>query len=327
LSTVPGAYARQLLELAARWEVSSELLLADLDLTPELLASPHMRLEFPVLDEMVRRARALTGEPGLGFYMGMQLRISSHGYLGFAAMTAGTVGEALALAERFIHTRAPTLALRSYIEGEDASVVLEERAELGGDLREFVVTAALVTIVYAALFITGRELTGTAEVTFPAPDYYDRFAHLLPGRVRFSQPSNRLLFSRSILDLPLVMADPVATSLAREQCERELVALGAEDHLVARVRSAIEQDGAPTLEEVARAMHVSPRTLKRQLAAHGTTYSQLLEEIRRDRALLLLQNRALTIESIAEKLGYSDVTSFARAFRRWTGKTPASVRR
>lgn len=74
-------------------------------------------------------------------------------------------------------------------------------------------------------------------------------------------------------------------------------------------------------------MHVSTRTLKRRLAVAGTTFSDLLDDLRRERALLLVDDRALTLDQIAYRLGYSDVANFTRAFRRWTGATPAALRK
>jgi AraC-like DNA-binding protein len=74
-------------------------------------------------------------------------------------------------------------------------------------------------------------------------------------------------------------------------------------------------------------MHLSPRTLKRRLAEHGVTYSSLAEGELREKAMLLLRSVDLSLEQVAERTGYSDVANFTRAFRRWTGQTPAQYRR
>ena len=71
---------------------------------------------------------------------------------------------------------------------------------------------------------------------------------------------------------------------------------------------------------------MSPRTLKRRLAEQGTTYSEIIDDARRQRALLLLGDRRLTLDAIAAQLGYSDTANFTRAFKRWTGKTPGEAR-
>jgi len=77
---------------------------------------------------------------------------------------------------------------------------------------------------------------------------------------------------------------------------------------------------------IAKELRMSPRTLKRKLADHGTTFSTIRDDMRRQRALLLLDNRALSIGEIATKLGYSELPNFTRAFRKWTGQTPIAYR-
>jgi AraC-like DNA-binding protein len=258
----------------------------------------------------------------------MQMRISAHGWLGFAAMTSSSVREALELAVRFAPTRTPAIALRVAEDGAAASLVLEERVALGG-ARETILVALLVGIWQIGNAITGRELAGDADLAFPAPRWFERFRDRFPGAVRFDRPTNQLVFPAATLDVPLVLADPAALRLAREQCERELGALRTGDDFAGRVRGALVGAGGPfpTLEQVARTLHVSPRTLKRRLAERGTSFSELLDELRRDRALLLLRSSDVSLDAVAERLGYSDVANFTRAFRRWTGTTPGAFRR
>jgi AraC-like DNA-binding protein len=327
-SDLPAAYALHLVDLVARWGVAPGEMLEGLDLTRESLANPALRISLETTNILVERAIRLTGEPGLAFSMGLQMRLSSHGYLGFAAMTAGTIRQALEVAIRFIPTRTTALAFHLHVEGETASLVLEERVPLG-DCREFVLLALVIGISRIGVAITNQDLSGDADFAFEEPPHVKRFSHLaLGGRVRFGQPSNRLVFASSVLDLPLNMADPVAMQLAREQCEREMQALGRDDRAVAQVRELMPlAEGFRSLEEIARQMHVSPRTLKRRLAEGATSYSTLLDELRQERALLLLRDDGLSREEIAARLGYSDAANFTRAFRRWTGKTPGMVRK
>ncbi|HYU16716.1 MAG TPA: helix-turn-helix transcriptional regulator, partial [Candidatus Acidoferrum sp.] len=128
-----------------------------------------------------------------------------------------------------------------------------------------------------------------------------------------------------------VSSDPVALQLARTQCERELAAL-VDAGLAGRVRAAIAMDGQgqargfPRASEVARRLHVSTRTLKRKLAEQGTSFSSILGDVRRQRAMLLLDNRELAIAEVATRVGYTEVPNFTRAFRKWTGTTPAAYR-
>jgi AraC-like DNA-binding protein len=324
-SGLPGTYVREVVELVARWNVGADALLQGLPVPVDALRDPATRVPIPVCAEIVARALRLTGEPALAFHVGTQMRLSSHGFLGFAAMTAGTVREAIHLAVRFAATRTTALGLALYEEGDTASLVIEERAPLGG-LREFAVLSLIVGLWQLGQALTGRSLPGSAECAFPAPAFVARVP-LVDELIHFDRPAHRLIFPAALLDAPLTTADPVATQLAREQCERELAAV-VEAGLPGRVRALIvaRGDGVPSLPEVARALHQSPRTLKRRLAEHGTTFSTILDDVRRQRALLLLDNRALSVGEVAARLGYSEVANFTRAFRKWTGTTPAAYR-
>lgn len=336
---LPGAYAYELVVHCDRWGVKPEALLDGTGVTLDALKDPATRLPIVACAALVERAHRLTGEPALAFSMGMHMRLSWHGFLGFAAMAAATVREALQIAEQFSLTRTAAFALSSHVEGSVASLVLEERMPAGASaaLREFAVIALLVGVGRIANDATGKEITGVAECAFPEPPYaaalLARAGSARHGTMRFGQPSHRLVFDASVLDLPLVNADPAAMQLARAQCDRELAALAETAGVVGRVRTALgrRSDGGngnafATLEAVARRLGASTRTLKRRLAEQGTSFTQVLDEVRQQRALLLLDDRRLSIADVADRLGYSDVANFTRAFRRWTGTTPAAFR-
>lgn len=310
-----------LVELAsARWNVAPSALLEGLPITRDALAEPAIRVPLRVCEAIVARAYALTGEPSLAFIAGAHMKLSSHGFLGFAAMTASTIREALELATRYASTRTGAIGLALYVESGTASIVIEERADLG-TLREFIVIALMFGLMQLGRSLTGVPLDGAAELAFAEPAYARALG--LGARLRFAQPAHRLVFASPILDLPLTSADAAAKRLAAAQCERELAALDA--GFLGVVRGAIRD--AVGITGVAKRLHLSSRTLKRRLADHGTTFSAIRDEDRRQRALLLLADRSLSIGEVATQLGYTELPNFTRAFRRWTGETPAEYRR
>jgi AraC-like DNA-binding protein len=325
---IAAAHAQQLAELVARWGVTGDELFAGLGLDVAAVSDPRLRLPLPVFAQLAARAKALTGEPGLGFYLGLAMRVSSHGYLGFAAMASPTLRGALDLVVRFTPTRTDAIAMRAHESNGVASLVIDELTPLGegGDM---LVVSLLVGIHQIAEALTGRSIDDRADAAFPEPAYVGRFQHLVGDRMRFGQPAHQLVMDAAVLDLPLVQADPVALRLAQDQCERELDALGYDGRFAARVRGLLPRaEGAfRSLEETAALLHLSPRTLKRRLADEGAQFSSLLDEARRERALLLLRSLDLSVEAVADALGYSDVANFTRAFRRWTGTTPTGYRR
>lgn len=323
---LPGAYMRELVELAARWDVPAEVLLDGLPVTLRELGAPATRVPLPVCEAIASRALALTNEPALPLYLGLQMRVSSHGFLGFAAMTASTVREAIELAARYASTRTTAIGIALYVEGDRASLVIEERADLG-QMREPLVLGLVAGLWQLGQALTGKPLDGSAECAFPEPPLGAIRSSPLASRIAFDCPANRLVFSAAVLDTPLVSADPVAMELARTQCERELAAI-ADGSFVGRVRAAIaaQVERAPAVPAIARALHVSTRTLKRRLAEQGTTFSAILDDVRRQRALLLIADRGLSVGEVAARVGYRELPSFTRAFRKWTGMTPVAYR-
>jgi AraC-like DNA-binding protein len=326
--SVPAAHVLYLVELVQRWHVSAEDLLSGSGVAIATISDPKARVSVPEIVKIIARARSLTGEPALGFHLGLQMRVSRHGYLGFAALSASTMREGIELSARYAPIVSTAIGLRLRIDGREASVIFEEHADFG-TARDFVLFSLLVGFWRIGEAATGREMRdGYFDFAFPEPSYRSRLG-LFAEHVRFGQPVNRLLFDARLLDLPYRMADPIAVRLAKEQCERELNSLGLDGRLVGRVRDLVSRnkEGFLSLAQVASALHLSPRTLKRQLAAEGVSFSEIVEEERRQSALLLLRAPELSIEQVAARLGYSNVANFARAFRRWTGSTPADYRR
>jgi AraC-like DNA-binding protein len=146
--------------------------------------------------------------------------------------------------------------------------------------------------------------------------------------VRFGQPRIALTFSPEQLRLPCPHASAVLHAL-HERALHEALQAELEDLLLARVREALAEALAletPTTATIARTLGLSERTLQRRLKERGTSFERLLVEVRRHKMLQLLAQRSLSVEAVAHATGYRDPSSFHRAFRAWTGVTPAVYR-
>jgi AraC-like DNA-binding protein len=324
--SLPGVYVLYSVELMKRWHIAADVFLAGSGLDVETLADPRTRVPIPTYVALLERARTLSGEAAYGYYLGVQMRVSAHGLLGLAALSASTVREAIEVAIRFAPIITTGISLRLEIDGRHAALVVDEHADLGV-ARDTFLLSALIGVWQIGQALCGRELDGFADLVVPEPDYCQRL--LAMGlNVRFDQPANRLLFDASLLELRPAMADPVVLNLAREQCERLLASSAPSAAMTARVRSLVAhaKGDALSLEHVASAMQTSGRTLKRQLAAEGTSFSALVDAERRQRAMFLLASPAVSIKDVADRLGYANIANFTRAFHRWTGTTPAEHR-
>jgi AraC-like DNA-binding protein len=325
--TVPFFLVSQLVDLVGRWQIPKEELLSQTDLAENALEDPFGRFPLTKMCDLLERARLLTGEPGLGYYDGLHKPPSAYGTLGFAALSASSVREALELAVRFAPLFSTALSLDLQFLGEGASVHLEENADFGA-ARDIVLISMGLRLQTIFNALTGRRHDFFADLAIAEPPYQSRFAHLVP-RWRFGQPANRALLDATALDAPIATADPTGLRVARTLCERALDELGFDEGLVERVRRLLakEEGGFRSVEEVAVRMHVSARTLKRRLAAQGVSFSNLSERTRREKAMVLLRSGRLSVADVAQRLDYATPSTFVRAFHRWTGTTPAAYRR
>lgn len=168
-----------------------------------------------------------------------------------------------------------------------------------------------------------------------------RFAHAANGEVReyqaffgcpvsFEAPYNELILRRAALDRTLATADPVLSRVLEEHMTHVLERLPTEDTFVQRVRrvlgDALQRQADISLEQLARTLHMSERTLRRRLEAHGTSYKNLLDELRRELACHYVARTQESFEETGARLGFADVSAFYRAFKRWTSTTPAAYR-
>jgi AraC-like DNA-binding protein len=147
--------------------------------------------------------------------------------------------------------------------------------------------------------------------------------------VRFEQPDNEIVFPSAALDVPLRTADPQLGQVLEEHVQGLLDALPHGDPFVHRARSALAStlaNGGPSLEALAASLHMTPRTLRRRLDEQSTSYKALLDELRRELACHYLNRSTERFEQIANRLGFAEPSTFYRAFKRWTGTTPALYR-
>jgi AraC-like DNA-binding protein len=324
LHTVPIALVSQLVHVARRWDVPAADLLGAVGLSEERLTDPFERISVKTMFKLLERARARTGEPGLGYYLGLDTRATLYGAIGFAALAAATIGDALALGLQFAPLFSTALAMELSVEGGLAVLTFEERTNLGS-VRDIVLINLIVGLREVGTVITGRKTGGSADYAFPEPAYQARFAHVAPPS-RFDRPKTRFLFDATVLNYPVLTRDPFARERARIQCAHELDELRARSGLAGRARRLLASEDVGSLDHLAARLNMAPRTVRRRLASEGVSFSTLVDEMVRDEAQRLVRSSRMPIKEVARRLGYTYASSFVRAFYRWTGKTPARYR-
>ncbi|VWD16152.1 AraC family transcriptional regulator [Burkholderia lata] len=287
----------------------------------EVTAAQELRLTGNLL-------RALGRAPGLGFEVGQRYHFSAYGVWGYGLIASATARDALALALRFLPlTYAFTVI--TYRE-EDGTCVLGFGApELDGTLSRFVVERDMMAATVLLQEIGGDAFAlsrFTVQAARTPSMAVPRIAGVEPA---FSARANSLAFDRVLLDRPLPHANPLTVSMCEQMCGQLLEARRARvgtSEMVRQYLSATPGSAPFSLEDMARLMNTSPRTLKRRLQDEGTTFRALLAQARGAMAETLLGDARLSLAEVAERLGFSDLSSFSQAFKRWYGVPPGAYR-
>lgn len=320
-------YLRQVAEQVHALGGDVEVWLARCGLTSAALDDAAADLPLVTFERLISEAMAL--EPALGLFVGQRLEVQTHGVLGYAALSSGSVRQALGLFGTFIQTRFSLVDVRVTEERERVRVRFTETAELGAAQRPVLEAIIMATKNILDAISMGAARIETVAFTFASPTYAALASQLFGCAVRYGETWSGLTLPQSVLDTPLRSADPVAFQEAVEICERELERLSANETFAGRVRRTLleRRHGFPSLEVVARLMRLTPRTLHRRLVEEGTSFREILDDVRRRLAIEHLKVDRLRLEEIAFTLGYTDFANFRRAFKRWESMPPARYRK
>jgi AraC-like DNA-binding protein len=296
----------------------------------ETLLSVRLPLrEFRALAEAVVEA---TADPSVGLHLGVSLPRGRYGLLEFVARSAGTIRNAFVALLRFSALINDLTEFAVEERGADAVFTHRIAADplcVGTQGNEYTIGQ----MVQRVRDLSGRPFAPRrAWFAHEAPSDAAALEAALGTRaIEFGAGGNGFLFDASVLDWPLVGAEPVLHDILWHQADKVREEHSAEDDLLAQARGAIERQlddgGTVTLERVAPALGTSARTLQRKLAERGTTFQDLLDELRQRLVQRYFADPRLGLAEIAFRLGYSDTRAFQRAFRRWTGDTPGAFRK
>jgi AraC-like DNA-binding protein len=184
-----------------------------------------------------------------------------------------------------------------------------------------------------AMFAAPRPRRGSAvpgpseiHIDYPAPAHRAQYEALYDCPIHFAANAVELWIPNALLDVPREMSNAEMLRICEERCQAILARLGSGGQMADRVRSQILAARGFQLDPVAGRMGISPRTLRRGLREEGTSFREVVGDVRKGLALDYLETSELQLEEIATLLGYEDAANFNRAFRRWVGVAPARHR-
>jgi AraC-like DNA-binding protein len=308
--------------------IAAAALLQGTGLVPQQLADPKALMSTAQKITVLRNVKRLSAVPDVGLRAGCRQRLSDFGVYGYALASSATFGDAVLLGVRHIKLAGPVLEKRFRVEGGTAIFEGCDVLQLG-DILPLSTEFWFSSILKLGQSVLEAPLrNGLLRLPYPRPAHAPAYERLFGCPVEFDTGVMEWHFDAAVLRQPLPNANPITADLCAQFCERMLQSLPEEDGLARRIRTAcLNSKGRfPSADEMAQRLGLSLRTLQRRLADDGKSYQALIDEVRASLALEFLERTALPVAEIAARTGFSEVASFRKAFRKWTGNAPSHYR-
>lgn len=299
-------------------------------IAPEMAGSPTLKLSLSAFCRLFEQSARLTKNDNFGLWFGNQFEPRDLGLWGYAAISAPTLGQALETLVELLPLHQESSSMRLF-KDNDGLMRLEYRID-APDITERRQDAELSLGMFLNVI---RECLGPHwapdEVHFehPRPEGWKEHQRAFSAPVYFSQRSNALLLHPDVLATPMPARDArlmAAMRLCLKQLsDRTDLRAKVTDKIRGVVRARLA-DGVPTLDSVAHDLRLPLGVVVKELGYEGLSYKELIEQTRKELAISYISQRQLPLSEIAFLLGYSELSAFSRAVRRWTGHSPRDVR-
>ena len=306
---------------------ASAQVLAKAGIDPALLAQPDARVSATSYARLWRLLARRTDDE----FFGMDPRKLKSGSLAFlchACTAQPTLADGLQTGLGFLSLMLDHLPAQLVRQQSLAEIVLLEPET--APRRAFTYFTYWMIVHGVACWLAGRRIPILAiELRCPSPDFCDDYRVMFSDNLRFNRPRTRMIFSADCLDLPIKRSPQELQRFLAHAPANILVKYRDPDSLATRIKHDLRQlppDTWPETEGLAASLCISASTLRRRLAEEGQTYQGLKDSVRKELAIVWLAEPQISFAEIAVRLGFADVSSFYKAFRKWSGSNPGHYR-
>src|SRR5256885_9047788 len=326
--------------MANRFRVSSTLprKLEELGLSPEtvlrqaalpmaLFNQDKIQVSTEEFFALYRGIAESSRDPGFGLRLGTEERFERYDPIKFAALSARSFRDAIERLSRYKQLTCPE-EIR-VVERENESAIQFVWLLAHEEEPPLLVDVCFAWIVGIGRRGTGRNLNPKRVELQRAPAHREMYEAHFRCPVKFKSDQNALVFSKADLELPFVTHNADLLAIVAPQLEAELMEQLAHETVSEQAKGILKKLLAgqrPGIQDLARELHVSTRTLQRRLTEQGITFQRLLDEARRELARHYLLHSSRELNETAYLLGYEDANSFFRAFHHWEGTSPGQWR-
>ncbi|MBK1682478.1 AraC family transcriptional regulator [Rhodoferax fermentans] len=324
----PIAFVNAIVLAYSRAGMDPSQALAAAQIAPELLDDPAARITAAQMENISGLAMQELDDEGLGWFS-RRLPWGSYGMLARASISAPNLGVALKRWCRHHGLITDDITLSLSVSGHSARLTITENRDLQ-DLREFCLVSVLRNIHGLACWLIDSRipLTG-AQFPFKPPAHQAVYSVLFSAPALFTSGPAAIEFDAMYLAQPLRRDEAALRQMLQRALPLTVLPYRRDRLLVQRVRQALssQPEHSHNAEALAALLHLSARTLHRQLKDEGASLQALKDEVRQARAIELLQRSQRPIKQVAQAAGFQNEKSFIRAFKGWTGRSPDQFRR
>lgn len=310
-------------------DCEAALIAAGID--PAELKDTGRRIPGLKYEQLLSHLCKVSADPLFGLHAARFVQPGSWSVLGYISMNCATLGEAMGRIVPYEKLVGDMGVSRIEAADDQVRLIWDCRYQ-NAEVRRHMIEEVLASWLLYARWIADKQLS-PSEVWFehgqPAGTELTEYQTLFGCPIRFSQPCNALLIPPQYLQIPLRQADANLLRTLEDHALTLIAGLDQDEPLPMRVYNALRlllKDGLPRKEKVAEKFHMTERTLQRHLQQAGTSYQEILDQLRRELAERYLLQSTLAIQDIASYLGFSEARSFHRSFKSWTGMTPGEYR-
>ncbi|MCU1715682.1 AraC family transcriptional regulator [Pseudomonas sp. 5P_3.1_Bac2] len=315
-------------EFAATQNLAIEQLLEAVELPSDALQYPESFIPYRKFAALLDAGAQRTDNPLFGLQFGLHQGVAALGPMFYLIRNAANVGEALNELSRYFHLHSSSSRLRVTQEGEHALFHYDADDVKDVPSHRIVVELVVGTATHLMRALLGSRWQPQALLLQHAPLRPPQAYHRLLGITpQFNAPYNAWVFDAKLLQAPLGGGDPELRKLIQQHLDNlDRMAVQELPSYVSQLLRDLLPNGRTSIEQIAEYMDLGPRTLQRYLAEEGTSFQQLLDETRQSMAQRYLTDSTLNLTHMAAMLGYSELSAFTRAFRRWYGMSPKQWR-
>ncbi len=327
-STVPVAVALRVLQGAARSGVDLPRLFATVGLDARLLQDVHAQLDRRKFIDLLLAVMQQTEDEFIGFGGNIRTRPGTFSMMAHAVINSPTLEKAIRRALSFYELFGFDTGARLEVREHEA-VILFSVAPM--EFRDFIVE----TLVFISLrffgWLIGKPIVPTRiTLDFPPSRGAEQYKEFFPCPVLYGQSRSQVVLDRAYMDLPLVQNPRSLSKFLKDSITQLIDGNFHSVGLPAQIRAIISKEygnNFPDFQVICEKLNMTPQTLRRRLKDGNTSYQEIKDSIRKDASIYYLSKPDLSIDEIAMLMGFSEASSFHRAFKKWTGKTPSSFRK